>query len=275
MDRHDRSFHGLWLSIALHILLIWLILKAPQPGTPHNDTTEVTIIDSSEKSKSFVTETNLKPEVEERLRDEADHLSQFTRRVKKQMKARESGRSQNAGQLAKRSGMAVPKSGSEPGEMDLRLNPGGQPTPQPAIGSSSLAERIPGVQEGSFTALNTDQFTYYAFFARMNEQIRSRWVAEVRRYVAGLSREQMQDLAKIDRETIVEIVLDERGHFMQSIVVHSSGFKALDITPVAAFKDASPFLNPPHGLIESDGYIHLKYGFFIRFQPPAFGPVAN
>jgi hypothetical protein len=34
-------------------------------------------------------------------------------------------------------------------------------------------------------------------------------------------------------------------------------------------------LNPPKGMIEADGNIHLRYGFHIRFRPPGFGPAMN
>ncbi len=256
----------------MHLLVIWLIVHAPAPKVSQNETTEITIVEN-EKSQTFVTETKDKPDVLDQLKDQATYLSQYTKRVKKEMKARRIDRTQNAGRPKTRQGSKVTR--QEPGGTDIRLTPGGQASPQMAIGASSLAERIPGVDEGSFTALNTDQFTYYAFFSRMNEQIRGRWVNQVRSFVRGLSKAELENLSKKDRETVVEIILDERGHFMQSIVIHSSGSEVLDKTPVMAFKDASPFLNPPRGMIAEDGYIHLQYGFFIRFQPPSFGPAAN
>ncbi len=96
-----------------------------------------------------------------------------------------------------------------------------------AIGPSTVSEYIPGVEEGAFTALNTDQFTYYAFFSRINEQIRSRWVNNVRAFVSRLSPQEQEVLSKYDRQTVIEIVLTKDGRFSSSMVHQSSGDRRL------------------------------------------------
>ncbi len=227
------------------------------------------------------TEPNLKPALEE-LKDSADMLSQFTKRVKKQMKAANSGKTINAAPMpnlklnSKRvAGLADNKNR----EQDVGIGMPGQtanlPPPTVAIGQSSLAEYIPGVEVGAFTALNTDQFTYYAFYARMNEQVRNRWVSMMRNYMSSISNEQMKFLSLQERQCNIEIILTADGRFDSAVLHNSSGDKNLDRFPVNSFEAAAPFLNPPRGMVEADGLIHLKYAFVMQFRPPTFGPASN
>jgi TonB family protein len=279
----DRSFQGLLLSLCIHAILVWLYLHA-KPWTPSraNEPTEITIVEADDqpKKKTFVTETESQEKVFDKLKDQADYLSQFTKRVQKQMRARANDRTQNRNlnlnptlqPTHHKQGVAGMDRAKEDGG-SLPLPGMNQPsTRNVAIGPSTLSENIPGVEEGAFTALNTDQFTYYAFFSRINEQIRSRWVSNVRGYVSQLSQHEMEALSKYDRQTVIEIVLTKDGRFSASMVHQSSGDRRLDQTTLEAFRAATPFLNPPSGLVESDGMIHLKYGFMVRFRPPNFGP---
>lgn len=249
----------------------------------HNEPTEVTFIEreeSQKKSQQFVMETEKKePDLKDKLNDTADFLSAFTKRVKKQIIARTTGETVNQKpQKALKGdaqGIAGMQAKGEGQDGFLRPGGGGSAMRQVAIGPSSISEHITGVEEGDFTALNTDQFTYYSFFARINEQVRNRWIAMVRNYVEGLGAKEQEWLSRQDRQTVVEIVLSSTGEYTRSIMHNSSGDSRLDQTTVDAFRAAAPFLNPPKGMIEGDGYIHLRYGFHIRFRPPGFGPAMN
>lgn len=241
-----------------------------------NEPTEVTFIEREDvKKQAFVTETEAKDDALKNLKDQADFLSAFTKRVKKQIIARNNGATKNVkqqtGQKGDPEGIAGDQSRGEGDEGFLRPG-GGQAMRQVAIGQSSIAEFIPGIEEGAFTALNTDQFTYYTFFARMNEQVRNRWVSAVRAYMSRLSRQELESLSRKNRQTVVEIVLSRTGEFTGSLVHGTSGDGELDQTSVESFKRAAPFLNPPQGMVESDGRIRLKYAFHLRFRPPSFGP---
>jgi len=279
----DKSFEGLLFSIVIHVLLVVAYFHLPPlPANEWGDKTEITLIEKPQsKAKSFVTETlKQKPADLEDLKNTADYLSEFTKRVKKQLVARKSGPTRNSqptviplqekevhdrGRVA---GLETqPRARREQG-IGLPAVGGNQSMRQVAIGPSSIAEYIPGVEEGEFTALNTDQFTYYSFFSRINEQIRNRWVSGIRNYVGQLSQKDQELLAKIDRQTVVEIILNPEGEYERHVVEHSSGDRVLDQTTVDAFIVASPFLNPPKGMVEGDGYIHLRYGFIVRFRPP-------
>jgi TonB family protein len=280
----DRSFQGLLLSLFVHALLAWLYFHAkPWTVIPAETPTEITILDtddSPKNKKTFVSETESQEKVFENLKDQADYLSQFTKRVQKQMRARANDRTQNRRLNLNPTLQPSPQKQGVAGMERTKEDGGSLPMPginQPstrnvAIGPSTLSELIPGVEEGAFTALNTDQFTYYAFFSRINEQIRSRWVSNVRGYVSGLSQQELEVLSKYDRQTVIEVVIGKDGRYSSSMVHQSSGDRRLDQTTLEAFRAALPFLNPPSGLVEADGMIHLKYGFMVRFRPPNFGP---
>jgi hypothetical protein len=276
----DKSFEGLLLSIFLHIALILLLWNAKFPeSTPHRPT-EVTFIErpTNKKAKLFVTETHPK-EIAETTKDEADYLSQFTKRVKKQMRAINFGPTVNSmpnpvpkPQPQKAAGLRE----QQPGE---GLGPpggnGAQEMKVVAIGPSSLSEYIPGVEQGAFTALNTNQFTYYTFFQRMSEQVRNRWIPLVRNFVASRTPQQLDLLSKWDRVTVVEIILGPGGQYVKSIMHSSSGDQSLDELHAQAFAAAAPFPNPPRGIFEPDGFIHLQYQFILQFHPPSFSPASN
>lgn len=280
----DKSFEGLLFSIAIHALFVVLFLNMPAPNfSSGSDKTEITILEPTpapkSKAKAFVTETEKKdPELKD-LQSAADYLSQFAKRVKKQIVARNNGETRNS-QPSVIPLRPKPTPGKRVAGMETQDNarreegiglpaPGGNTAMrQVAIGPSSISEYIPGVQQGEFTALNTDQFTYYSFFARINEQIRNRWVAGIRNYVGSLSQSDQEKLAKGDRQTVVEIILTSDGEYHSSVLQHSSGDRTLDQTTVDAFRAAAPFLNPPRGMVEEDGFIHLRYAFVVQFRPP-------
>lgn len=287
----DKSFEGLLISVLLHIVLVVLYFNAPSiPSSTDSGQTEITILDQAptppSKAKSIVTETDKQDKPPMDLKDTADFLSQFTKRVKKQIVARNNGETRNSqptpiplqakptAEKKRVAGLESDRKGVEDEGVGLAPPGGNQAMRQVAIGPSSIAEYIPGVEQGEFTALNTDQFTYYSFYARINEQVRNRWVSAVRNYTSSLSPKDIEQLSKYDRQTVVEIILEPDGEFSSSVLQHSSGDRTLDQTTIQAFRAAAPFLNPPRGVLESDGKVHLRYGFIVRFRPP-FGQATN
>lgn len=247
---------------------------------------EITIAEPQNKRKSFVKETqdkDLSPL--EKLKDEADYLSQFTKRVKEQLRAKNSGETKNrTGQVPTESDEARAKGirglGADP-KMGQELQlPGPNPAlkgsgstqfgRQVVVGQSTMGEFIPGVKEGAFTALNSDRFTFYTFFARINDQVRSRWIRNLREFTQSMSNEQMAALAARERISEIDIQLDPRGQFVRAVILRSSGYRELDQAASEAFKDAAPFPNAPREMVDDDGLIHLQYGFIVHFQPSQF-----
>lgn len=279
----DKSFEGLLFSLLLHAVLVFVYFRLPSvPAFKNAERTEITILEAPPKAKaqSFVTETEQKETQLKDLKDTADYLSQFTKRVKKQIVARNNGPTRNSQPTViplqpkdtydrnRVAGLDTQTNSRRQEGIGLPTPGGNQSMREVAIGPSSIGEYIPGVEVGEFTALNTDQFTYYSFFARINEQVRNRWVSAIRNYMSTLSQRELEQLSKSDRQTVVEIILTPQGEFSSSVLQHSAGDRALDQTAIEAFRNAAPFLNPPRGMVEEDGLIHLRYGFVVRFRPP-------
>ena len=282
----DRSFSTLIYSLVVHGAIAWALLYLPF----HSETLvreapiEISVQDIPRKSRSVVTETEAKENVLDKLKDKADYLSQFTKRVKEQLVARNSGATKNrtgkepvesdemrakgangdgASARAERSLQLPQGEGAKSGQ-ESGANPFGR---QVVVGASTMGEYIPGVKEGAFTSLNSDRFTYYTFFARVNEQVRSRWIQNLRNFSENLSQSENESLASRERVTEIDVQLNRAGEFVRALVMRSSGAKGLDQAATEAFRIAAPFVNPPQQMIEADGLIHLRYGFLVQWSP--------
>jgi len=148
---------------------------------------------------------------------------------------------------------------TRPGELLLPSDPRRIP------GVSTSGELLPSdVKIGDFTALNTDRFTYYTFYARVEEQIRHRWVRYVKAALYGGGD---VPIGRTDFMTNLEIVLNRRGEFVRAIIHQASGSKDLDSAPVLAFREAQMIPNPPREMLKPDGTIRLLYSFHVDQVP--------
>ena len=271
----DKSFEGLLISIVLHVALIVFLFKADlRPHVTPSETTEITLIENSSDQGGYIVPETEKEQREELkdLKDAAQILSQFTKRVKQQLIARQKGLNVNSRPSRSKSAgtqqdTSIPLPETDGSGLRRRENP----IRNMAIGGGSMAEYIPGIQEGYFTALNTDQFIYTIFYERIHIQVRPRWVNNVRNYMGKLSPEKLKKLAERNRTTVFEVILGPDGSYFTSLVHRSSGDEELDRVTLQAFREAAPFPNPPRGMIDKDGLIHLYYAFTISFRP-TFGP---
>ena len=121
------------------------------------------------------------------------------------------------------------------------------------------------LMQGSFAALNTDRYSFYSFFERIRQLIAHRWIANVR---ATLSRQPRSFWKRHKRgqgwHTEIKVQLDRKGHYLSSQLIRSSGSKGLDQAAIQAFMEAAHFPNPPKELVDEEGLIQLRYGFFIH-----------
>jgi TonB family protein len=285
----DYSFRALVLSLVVHALLAWSYRFIPsQIETPVRVPIEINVVDApkEKKTKFRVTETEA-PDLQplDRLKKEADLLAALTKRVKEQMIARRLGvgpaRNRNGkipvesdemrarGELGdgadRRVGRELNLPGVGPGGATGRgASPFGQ---QVVVGESTSDTYIPGIKLGAFTALNTDRFTFYTYFKRINEQLRPRWINNLHAFSQTVPPEEASELGSRNRQTEVDVHLDAEGRFVRAILMRSSGSLGLDKAVVDAFTDAAPFLNAPGELVEDDGFIHLRYVFEVIMRP--------
>lgn len=285
----NKEFQTLIASIVIHIVLVMLLLHAKVPDHLFQDTVPVEIVfnDPNKKAQTFVTETEEKEDIMDKLKNQAAYLSKLTKRVKQETVARRTDAAtvnrmrslnlnptnQNMGQRA--AGRERPQQDESQGEMNMQKmqQQSGSIGRNIVMGDSSIGEYIPNIKEGNFTALNTDQFMFYTFFSRVNEAIRYRWVTHVRDFASNLPLIKQQELAQYARTSYVTIILDKGGTIIRSFVSRSSGSEGLDRAALIAFREAAPFLNPPAEMREADGTIRLDYSFHVEFRPSALaGP---
>lgn len=272
------------ISLLLHVCFYLLALLTPSPSQYRPQEIEVVYQNETpEGGQQIVTN----PEQEElkkalaELKDRAKRLSEHTRRFEKEQLAQQTGPTRNRNNkpvlpnddrpqdFSPR--REAPKQAPEIGAHgDLAVSP--LPLPGAAAremrtGYSALAEFVPDVQEGGFTALNTDQFIHYTFYARTNEQIRNRWVAMIRQFVRQNLPTEINRLAQKTQITEVEIILTPEGEFKKAILHQGAESRDLDEIAVTAFRLAAPFNNPPSEMVKEDGFIHLHYGFHVQFRP--------
>lgn len=136
------------------------------------------------------------------------------------------------------------------------------------FGNSTVGEALPtDVSVGSFTALNTDRFVFYSFYARIEELVRFRWESKIAEAIDSFDRNfKMKILMKKNWRSKIEFILKPNGEFDRAIIHQESGIAKFDLASVWAFKDARLFPNPPKEMIQEDGFIHLDYSFTVQLS---------
>jgi hypothetical protein len=138
-------------------------------------------------------------------------------------------------------------------------------------GRSTFGDHAPNdLKIGEMTALNTDRFLYYSFYARAEELVYHHWA----KYVQAVLYSYQQTGAATGDEywiTKVEIVLDKNGNFLKGLIHQGSGLQGLDLAPVHAFQDAAMVPNPPQEMVQSDGTIRMDWEFEVKVQSQIAG----
>jgi hypothetical protein len=204
------------VSALIHLLgIIGVVYLAPLFETKPPETIEITLdqqnlpktTKSKEAEKQIVRQA-LVPDQIKAPDDEtlAKYLSEKKQRVKQEMQAAHNGMTENrsntstlpqkqkpipqAQQKSKATGTEKDKDGFRDLSKELaEMN-------QLSQGQSAVGEALPTtVKVGSFTALNTDRYLFYTFYARIEELIRYRWESRVQRatYSKPMQRWAWQD----------------------------------------------------------------------------------
>lgn len=277
---------ALVLSLVVHFLLVLVLAK----GVPYFEPKpiDITTIDLVEKPfpsrsvKAKARDMNTRQVVRQALApqkelkeddtDLARFLSADKQRVRRELQAANTGMTTNR----------------SPGQKENSESKENKPTPKDYASEgvdiaknlkeyaqsientpSTVGEALPqDVSIGSFTALNTDRYVFYSFFARIEDLVRFRWESRVRRAVDTFDRSYI--LGVVGRKnwvTSVDIWLTKDGRYHSAHILKESGITRFDHAVVLAFKEAGMFPNPPQEMVEDDGFIHLKYSFNVSFQP--------
>ncbi len=130
------------------------------------------------------------------------------------------------------------------------------------VRDSSTYDYLQGVKEGEITSLNTAEFIYYSFYRRVEDSIVYLWNKDINDYVIA-HPDVRANLGKRDYITEIEAVLDRNGHFVSMYIIKSSGVSGIDAAPGKAFSDASPFENPPKGMVGPDNLVRMRWRFIV------------
>lgn len=288
-ERHAwlRWFVLALLAVLLHFLLLFFVpgLYRPAPPAP----VEVTQIDPAKlaaiknqwKERGFLlSKDENKPKDATQTPKEARYESDRNRRVERETRARQTNVIPNVAGIAEGKGTENragkkkrPATPAEKIPLSNLSNFQGLPMPGKTEEESAASARRGGPGDtgdqalmddalpvGAENMLNTAESVYYTFYARMYDQIEPLWQSGVREIIYRTRP------ASGDYVTQVDIVFDSEGNYVQTRMLRGSGNQAFDAAIHAAWSRVPRFPNPPRGLIQSDGKIHMGWTFNVRMD---------
>jgi len=258
----------LGLSLACHFILVMAWPLLPQLPEKWRDlkekTVEIVSPEDLEGDQKPVVQTS-RVDQDKSLSDKADYAGEFDQRVDQQTQSPMQGAFRE-GQMGK-----VPESPEIPSE--------GEKLPSPTDKALALKDfmtfgRSPhalskDIPFGNQTILNTDKVRYASFVNRIADEVYHPWVEAAERAV----RDFVSGRRKIEANlyiTRLKITLDKEGEVQGIQVLNSCGISELDEAPKKALWEVEPFPNPPHQLMESDGYVRLTYEFQFEWKNSIF-----
>lgn len=279
-----RILWGIYLSLLIHAFFYWGSQYAGFFSPPPERTQSVVIeiqeskASQNEKSKQIVRQAIAPDKIEpEESQDPLTFLSERSQRVRKQMQAQKSGKTENRGSQKPVKNSALNNKSRTPKEIDpfadsfSQSRSGSSASFSQQTGVSTIGEALPQeVSVGSFTALNTDRYLFYSFYARVEDLIRFRWETNVH---SALNRTLPEQLTMNNQgiwKTHLEVVLNASGEVKNVVILKESGLRAFDQAAAQAFIQARLLPNPPLEMKDEDGMIRLQYAFQVRFNPTAF-----
>ncbi len=251
------------LSIAIHIAIYFLLELSLKVELPAYEVVEIDYKDTDTHSKQIQTlQQKVKKETE---KAQPRFLGQQETRFKREMVSRNLGVTQNQiEKLAQKRNATDPQ---KPNNMDgfLPLPTGYKTNEDPR--KSAVSFEVPHLAKGDFTFLNSDFSSYATFYSRITPPIVTTWSGNV--HEISMFPHMIEKLAKKTRwTTVIQLVLNNKGYFEEAIVERSSGSQELDAAVVQSLREAAPFLNPPSGMVGSDGKVRIDGEFTVYTRLP-------
>jgi outer membrane biosynthesis protein TonB len=114
---------------------------------------------------------------------------------------------------------------------------------------------------GDRVGLNTTSYPYAGYLERIRRQVNYWWEQNLDNLPSSVR------LSRSQYTSGVEVVLDADGALEHIEVTTASGVVELDDCVVRAFRLASPFENPPAGLVKPDGRVYLPdFDFTVQLS---------
>lgn len=262
----------LLLSCIIHFIVLFFVFSgrvsyedALDPDSYKGEAVDVDVIGSGEIYRQIIgLDDDYKGD--EEYNETARYLGKVNRRVQEETRARAWGAPKNRKsrvQYIVQQDMddivGTYLKGKRPSKN--KGNSGGS-TDTDEYGESTTYDYLPDVRIGDDTILNTAQFIYFTFYRRVEERVVYLWNNYVTEFIRSRP-DVAENLSKRDYVTDVEAVLDKEGNFIRMQIIRSAGVTGLDQAPEQAFAVASPFVNPPEGMVEEDGLIKMRWRFIV------------
>ncbi|MFC2075362.1 TonB family protein, partial [Bdellovibrionota bacterium] len=226
------------------------------------------------------------PEANKERPDRAKFLSQFDNRVKEETRAPVVDDPSQAPPPSRRQMGQEPPKPKTPEEgslLALRKDQGKQKVmekesepswddltalsrrPENLSRPSASDDYLPDTKLGDRNLLNTREFLYYSYYARIKERLRMFWTPSVRRVMTRLYHAG-HEFNRGELITKVRVTLNQDGSLTNIKILDGSGLRELDNIAIASFEKAAPFPNPPSGMIEENGNVYLRWDFILTTQ---------
>jgi hypothetical protein len=124
-----------------------------------------------------------------------------------------------------------------------------------AADQNLVDEKLP---QGAENVLNTRESVYYSFYARIYDAIIPVWSSKIRDVTY------LRPVQPGDYESLVDVVLDSEGNFLEVRWNSHSGLPEFDQAIEAAWQKVKRFPNPPKALIQPDGKVHIGWKFLVQ-----------
>lgn len=128
---------------------------------------------------------------------------------------------------------------------------------------SASDDNLEGVAEGNRTILSTKEFKYYSYYHRIKELLRQHWKPQVESRLVKIWARGGR-VPSSEMITRLLILLNEKGEIQKITRVAGSGVTDIDSAAEEAFQMAAPFPNPPTGMVDTDGFVRIRWDFVLR-----------
>ena len=282
----------LLVSIALHIAFYFSVYFTPEVN-PKKEAIEVSYIDPSanikklddkmEKNRQIVDQDD--SALNNETPDDDYFLSKNNQKVSKQTVAKDKGEFKNTktkksvdNKLVAQPSQTNPEQAQEfhPLEKfnpmsdmsasfrEKSFNTMASTTPSSAATASQTQDYLKDKSIGVETILSTKEFKYYTYFNRIRKQLTQHWEPKVRDKLTKMFRQGRTIASEQDRTTKLLIILNQQGVLVNVQLVSDSGVKDLDEAAIESFRSASPFPNPPKGIVDPDGTVKIRWDFILE-----------
>ncbi len=136
--------------------------------------------------------------------------------------------------------------------------------PQWATPGTRPEDYIKGMRESDRTALNTSEYLFYTYYQRIRERLDRAWVPILREKLGVYYGSGRRLAGDMDHTTKVMVVLNGQGEIVRVLLASESGTRDLDDAAVSAFNKAGPFPNPPRGMVDANGEVHIPWDFILK-----------